>query len=293
MPMTDARQKWNIKEILDYSEDYLKSKGIESPRVEAEWLLSHALGNRRIDLYLQFDRLLSSSESTHFKSLLKERLDHKPLQYITGETEFMGFSLLVDENVLIPRPETEQLVEKAIELLQNVNTAPLKVLDVGTGSGNIAIALAKFLPSVEVTAIDISEAAIKIAKENAEKNGVSDSIKLLVYDFNSDGFPDEKYDMVISNPPYISMSDMKNLQDEVKKWEPEAALTDYSDGIKLIEKVINLAANSIQKGGYILIEIGGNEQKKRVQKLLLNAGFLNVSVESDYNSHARFAFAER
>lgn len=291
--MPDAQQKWNIKEILDYSEDYLKSKGVESPRVEAEWLLSHALGNRRIDLYLQFDRLLSSSESVHYKSLLQQRLDHKPLQYIIGETEFMGLSLLVNENVLIPRPETEQLVEKAIKLLENSSSAPLKVLDVGTGSGNIAIALAKFLPSVEVTAIDVSDAAINLAKENADKNGVSDKINFLVFDLNSDGFPDEMYDMVISNPPYISKLEMKTLQDEVKNWEPEVALTDQSDGFKLIEQVINKATKSIHKGGHILIEIGGNEQKERVEKLLSNAGFLNVNVEEDYNSHARFAFAER
>jgi len=291
--MPDARHKWNIKDILDYSEDYLKSKGIESPRVEAEWLLSHALGFRRIDLYLQFDRLLSSAESVHFKSLLKQRLDHKPLQYITGEAEFMGLSLLVDESVLIPRPETEQLVEKAIELLQNGNTATLKVLDVGTGSGNIAIALAKYLPSVAVTAIDVSEAAIKLAEENAVKNGVSDSINFLVFDLNSNGFPDENYDMIISNPPYISMLEMSNLQDEVKNWEPEVALTDYSDGIKMIEKVINLATKSIQKGGHLLIEISGDGQKERVRTLLSNAGFLNARVETDYNSHARFAFAER
>lgn len=291
--MPDAQQKWNIKEILDYSEDYLKSKGVESPRIEAEWLLSHALGNRRIDLYLQFDRLLSSSESVHYKSLLQQRLDHKPLQYIIGETEFMGLSLLVNENVLIPRPETEQLVEKAIKMLENSSSAPLKVLDVGTGSGNIAIALAKFLPSVEVTAIDVSEAAINLAKENADKNDVSDKINFLEFDLNSDSFPDDMYDMVISNPPYISKLEMKTLQDEVKNWEPEVALTDQSDGIKLIEQVINKAKNSIHKGGHILIEIGGNEQKERVQKLLSNAGFLNVNVEEDYNSHARFAFAER
>lgn len=291
--MPDAPQKWNIKEILDYSEDYLKSKGIESPRVEAEWLLSHALGNRRIDLYLQIDRVLSKSESANFKSLLKQRLDHKPLQYITGEAEFMGLSLIVDENVLIPRPETEQLVEKAIELLQNRNKNLIKVLDVGTGSGNIAIAIAKYLPVATVTAIDVSDSVIKLAKDNAERNGVSDRINFQVLDLISDGFPEEEYDMVISNPPYISMSEMSDLQDEVKNWEPEIALTDRSDGVKMIEKVINLATKSIQKGGHILIEIGGNEQKERVQKLLLNAGFLNVNVETDYNSQARFALAER
>jgi len=291
--MPDAQKKWNIKEILDYSEDYLKSNGIESPRVEAEWLLSHALGNRRIDLYLQFDRILSSSESVNYKSLLKQRLDHKPLQYIIGEAEFMGLSIKVDENVLIPRPETEQLVEKAIKLLENSKSTRHKVLDVGTGSGNIAIALAKFLPSVEVTAIDVSEAAINLAKENAEKNGVSNRINFLVLDLNSDDFPGDKYDMVISNPPYISMNEMNNLQDEVKNWEPDVALTDHSDGIKLIEQIINNVPNSIKRGGHILIEIGGNGQKERVRKLLSKAGFLNIYVEKDYNSHARFAIAER
>ena len=291
--MPDTRQEWNIKEILDYSEDYLRSKGIESPRVEAEWLLSHALSNRRIDLYLQFDRLLSNSESVNFKSLLKQRLDNKPLQYITGEAEFMGLSLMVDENVLIPRPETEQLVEKAIELVQSGNNNLIKVLDVGTGSGNIAIAIAKYLPLSTISAIDVSKAAIKIAKENAERNGVSDRIKFQVFDLKSDGFPEEMYDLVISNPPYISISEMSDIQDEVKKWEPDVALTDYSDGFKMIDKIIALATKSVKKGGHILIEIGGNRQKERVVNLLSNAGFSNINVEADYNSHARFASAER
>ena len=143
--MGNSASALNIKDLLDRSTEYLDSKGIESPRLNAEWLLAHTLGTKRIELYLQFDRILTKSETDKYRSLVKERMNNKPLQYIIGETDFMGIRLEVDENVLIPRPETEQLVEIALERLKSRNGKALKILDVGTGSGNIAIAAIQFL----------------------------------------------------------------------------------------------------------------------------------------------------
>ena len=282
-------QALNIKDILDKSTEYLQSKGIESPRLNAEWLLAHTLSKKRIELYLQFDRLLTESETDEYRSLLKERLNSKPLQYIIGEVDFMGIRLNVDKNVLIPRPETEQLVEIALERLKSHNGKALKILDVGTGSGNIAIALAKFLPAAVVTAIDLSAEAIDVAKQNAEENEVADRIEFFVHNIKSDEFSHSGYDMIISNPPYISFDTMSSLSADIREWEPESALTDFSDGLDMIKEVINLSMGRLNENGIILIEIGGNRQSEPLKKMLSEAGYSNIEVESDYNSHARFA----
>ena len=279
----------NVKDILDKSTEYLESKGIESPRLNAEWLLAHTLGKERIDLYLQFDYLLSESEKDEYRSLLKERLNNKPLQYIIGEVDFMGIRLNVDKNVLIPRPETEQLVEIALERLKSDNGKPFKILDVGTGSGNIAIALAKFLPAAIITAIDVSAKIIAVAKGNAEKNEVADRIEFLVHNIKSDEFTQSGYDMIISNPPYIALDTMSSLSPDIREWEPEMALTDFSDGLDMIKEVINMSAGRLKEDGLILIEIGGNSQSEPLKKMLSEAGYSSIKIESDYSSHARFA----
>ena len=279
----------NIKDLLYRSTEYLDSKGIESPRLNAEWLLAHTLGKKRIELYLQFDRLLTKSETDAYRSLIRERVKNKPLQYIIGETDFMGIKIEVDENVLIPRPETEQLVELALERLKTHNGRAIKILDVGTGSGNIAIALAKFLPAVTITAIEISEKAIAVATRNAEQNEVADRINFIIHDIKSDEFTHTGFDMIISNPPYISLETMSSLSPDVREWEPETALTDFSDGLDMISEVIKLSMGRLNENGIILLEIGGNRQSEPLKKMLSKAGYSNIKIGSDYNSHARFA----
>ena len=279
----------NIKDLLDKSTEYLDSKRIESPRLNAEWLLAHTLGKERIELYLQFDRMLTESETDEYRSLIKERVSNKPLQYIIGEADFMGIRLELDENVLIPRPETEQLVEVALERLKAHNGKAIKILDVGTGSGNIAIALAKFLPAATITAIEISERAIAVATRNAEQNEVADKINFIIHDIKSDEFSQAGFDMIISNPPYISLEMMDTLLPDVREWEPEMALTDFSDGLDMIGEVIKLSMGRLNENGIILLEIGGNSQSEPLKKMLSDAGYSNIKIESDYNSHARFA----
>ena len=287
--MGNSASALNIKDLLDKSTEYLDSKGIESPRLNAEWLLAHTLGKERIELYLQFDRLLTESETDKYRSLIKERVKNKPLQYIIGEADFMGIRLELDENVLIPRPETEQLVEVALERLKVHNGKAIKILDVGTGSGNIAIALAKFLPAASITALEISEKAIAMATRNAEQNELADRIKFLVHDIKSDEFSQAGFDMIISNPPYIPLKTMDSLSPDVKEWEPEIALTDFSDGLDMISEVIKLSMGRLNENGILLLEIGGNGQSEPLKKMLSDAGYSNIKIESDYNSHARFA----
>lgn len=287
--MGNSAQALNVKDILDISTKYLESKGIESPRLNAEWLLAHTLGKERIDLYLQFDKLLSESEKDEYRSLLKERLNNKPLQYIIGEVDFMGIRLNVDKNVLIPRPETEQLIEKALERLKSDNGKAFKILDVGTGSGNMAIALAKFLPAAIITAIDVSAEIIAIAKANAVKNEVADRIEFFVHNIKSDEFTHSGYDMIISNPPYIALDTMSSLSPDIREWEPELALTDFADGLDMINEVIKMSMGRLNEDGLILIEIGGNSQSDPLRKMLSEAGYSNIKIEPDYNSLARFA----
>jgi len=278
--MGNSASALNVKDILDKSTEYLESKGIESPRLNAEWLLAHSLGKERIDLYLQFDYLLSESEKDEYRSLIKERLNNKPLQYIIGEVDFMGIRLNVDKNVLIPRPETEQLVEIALERLKSNNGKPFKILDVGTGSGNIAIALAKFLPAAIITAIDVSAKIIAVAKGNAEKNEVADRIEFFVHNIKSDEFTQSGYDMIISNPPYIALDTMSSLSPDIRDWEPEMALTDFSDGLDMIKEVINMSTGRLNEDGLILIEIGGNSQSEPLKKMLSEAGISKSAAAS-------------
>ena len=289
--MPNRDQLLSIRNILDTSSEYLEAKGVESPLLNAELLLSHTLGKRRIDLYLEYDRSISTSETILYKSLLKERGRRKPLQYILGETEFMGLALRVDQTVLIPRPETEQMVETALKILEDKDKNVLNILDVGTGSGNIAIALASNLGSASITAFDVNEKAIELAVANAEKYGVGGKIKFLAHDLISSGLPDGEFDMIISNPPYVSLDSFESLPPEVREWEPEAALTDYSDGLDFIKKIISLSSDSLKAGGTLLMEIGGDHQKEQVTELMKKAGYSELNVGEDYNSHARFVSA--
>ena len=201
--MPSPKRIWRIKELLDSSVEYLKEKEFESPRLECEWLLSHSLGLKRIDLYLQFDRSLKQEETDRYKALLKERLGRKPLQYIIGRAEFMGLEMVVGEGVLIPRPETEQLTEIGIELLKGADVKGAKVLDVCTGCGNIAIAIAKLLEESRVSGIDSSQEALNYAEKNSEICEVSGRIEFHITDLLKEDLPGTGYHLIISNPPYV------------------------------------------------------------------------------------------
>ncbi len=236
------QKKWVIKEILHATAGLLKDKKIDSPRLCAEALLSHQLKKSRVELYLAFDRPLSSSEIAGFRSLVKRRLNREPLQYITGNQEFWSLKFLVSPAVLIPRQETELLVEEAIKikggkLLKN-NHQP-RILDLGTGSGAIAISLAKEIQSATMWASDISFEALAVARANAKHHGLEKRIRFCQGDLwqpfrNTLGY----FDMIVSNPPYIPSKNFNSLPKEIQYYEPRIALEGYENGMHFIEKII-------------------------------------------------------
>lgn len=279
-----------VLEAVKLSTDYLQKKGIESPRLNAELLLAHLLNCKRLDLYLLFDRPLKENEIILYRELLKKRGSFVPLQYIIGNVEFYGLEFSVDSSVLIPRPETELLVDTIIEENKNTN---LKILDIGTGSGIIAIALAKSLEQPELFAIDISEAALANAKKNAIKNDVTDRIKFLQLDVRSDlTLIKESFDIIVSNPPYISKDEFPKLQTELRVFEPAIALTDYADGLSFFKIISEKAIRLLKNNGKLYFEIG-KDQSDSVKKILQENGFANVQIKKDYQEIDRVISGEK
>lgn len=238
MPMT-------LLEILRGSTDYLARSGVQPPRLEAEVLLAHVLGVGRIDLYLQFERPLTESDLADLRSLLRQRARGTPLAYLTGEREFFGLRFSLKEGVLIPRPESELVVELALARLAAAQ-GPILGADLGTGSGCLAIAIAVGAPSSRIDAVDISETAVQVASENAARLGVSDRVTVIQ---GSWGQPLEgrgPYDLIVSNPPYVTSAELLNLEPGVRDFEPKLALDAGRDGLvpyrDLLEDLPNLAA---------------------------------------------------
>lgn len=260
-----------ILDIINYSAELLKQKNIKNARLNAELLMAFVLKCDRLKLYMDFDKPLNKSERNEFKKLLLRRLTNEPLQYITGESEFYGYKIKVDNRVLIPRQETEILVEEILKEIDSGENQKIKIFEIGTGSGCISIALARELEKkskdYEITSIDISQDAINLALENVELNKLdSNKIKILnesVFDLNYDL---NEYNFIISNPPYISKNDFDNLDGEVRDYEPTIALTDNEDGFKFYEKIFSIAKN-LKKGSYIFCELSFNA-KIKIEELL-------------------------
>lgn len=256
-------KNWTILEIIQSSEEALKNKNIKNPRLNAEILLSDSLKVKRIDLYLNYDKPLNKEEIDLYKEKLKRRMNHEPLQYIRGFTEFYGLKFNVKNSVLIPRQETELLVEKSIELLKQFNNP--RLIEIGTGSGCIAASIGKN-SICNIDAIDIDEKALSLAAENAAMNDVK-NINFINKDIRS--FKDfNDYDIVISNPPYISGTEFELLDEEVKNYEPHHSLTDDGDGLTYYKIIFDLAF-STDKELHLILEIGDGK-KDIIEKLVLD-----------------------
>jgi release factor glutamine methyltransferase len=221
---------------------------------DAQLLLLHLLGASRSTLFAHPDRELSPSDQFRYEAIIARRLTHEPIQYITGEQEFYGLAFHVTPAVLIPRPETEHLVEAVLKRLSK--DQPLRILDVGTGSGAIAIAFASHLPQAVITAVDLSPAALSIAQENAHQHQVADRIRFLESDLLSSFSPSEKFDAIVSNPPYISESDRLTLHPQVREHEPAQALFAANNGFAIYERLVPEAHAALNPGGLLALEIG-------------------------------------
>jgi release factor glutamine methyltransferase len=268
-----------VLEAINLSTEFLGNKEIESPRINAELLLAHALNCRRIDLYLSYDRPLSEDEIKIYREFIRRRSKSEPLQYITGKVEFYGLQFKVNPSVLIPRQETEILIETIISTVSIEDK--IKILDVGTGSGNISVSLAKHLPNSMITTIDNSESALETAKENANLLQVSGQIIFLNHDINSESILNERFDIVVSNPPYISKDEFPELKDELKVFEPKAALTDFADGLNYFRIISAKSKYLLGSNGKIFFEVGQG-QADEVRKILTENNFSEISVVKDY-----------
>lgn len=279
-----------VLEAINLSTDYLNKKGIESARLNSELMLAHILRCKRLELYLLFDRPLDESELQQYRIYLSRRAQREPLQYILGEVEFFDVKLKVNKSVLIPRPETELLVEKIIDDFKEKKS--FKFLDIGVGSGNISIALLKNISQAIALAIDISEEALSLAKENSISNKVVDRINFVKFDILNDEIEKlGRFDLIISNPPYISSQDFETLEPELKFYEPKIALTDFYNGLTFYKKIIEQSSLLLNEKGKIYFELGKG-QSSEVKKMLEDKNFVEIKIIKDYQGIERIVCGE-
>lgn len=279
----------NIKTALDKCSDWLDARGLPAARLDAELLLGHVLGMERLELYLNWDRPLAEAEKDNYRALMRRRADRVPVAYLTGRKEFFSLALEVGPGVLIPRPETEELVEAVLELLPE--DEPLRLADVGTGSGAIALALAVHRPQARILATDISPTALERARANAGRLGLDDRIKFHQTSL-LEGL-DGPFDAVVSNPPYIAESERAGLMPDVAEHEPPEALFAGPRGLDVIEALMPAAAARLAPGGLLALEIGA-EQGPALRALLeAGAELHRVEIRPDTAGRDRIALARR
>lgn len=277
----------SVLEIIKRTTGFLEQRGVESPRLSAELLIGHALGLKRMQLYLQFERPLTEPELEKIRPLVKRRGNREPLQYITGETEFSGLKLKVDGRALIPRPETERLVEL---VTQQVAAAPARILDLGTGTGAIALALARNYPDAVVTAVDQSEAALELARENAAACGLVARVKFVRSDWLSALPPEEKFQLIVANPPYLSDAEAAGAQPEVRDFEPHMALSAGDNGAAALEHIIVAARPYLAPAGLLACETG-IAQHQQLLTLAAGGGYSRAESLRDLSGRERYVLA--
>lgn len=257
-----------IAEALKSASQQLREADVPNDLLDAQTLLAHTLGQDRTYLIIHFNQPLADDVQSHYQSLIQRRVAREPLQYIVGTQEFYGLEFEVTPDVLIPRPETELLVEETLRLAAELS-APL-IVDIGTGSGCIAVTLARELPTARVIALDVSAAALAVAQRNAVRNGVQARVELIESDLLTNLPADCRADFILSNPPYIAQSEMPTLQREVRDWEPTIALTDFGDGLQFYRRLLADAPRHLQPGGYLLVEMG-YQQAEMIKALVARA----------------------
>ncbi len=295
---TAASETWTVLRMILWSAEYLAGKGVERARLDGEYLLAHALGLERLGLYLQYDRPLTPEELDDFRPLLKRRARREPLQYILGSQPFRELDLTVDPRVLVPRPETETLVEEVLTWARHRvdvsgSAQLLDALDVGTGTGAIALSLALEGPFARVVATDVSGDALAVAKGNAAAAALEEKVEFREgADFGplAEG---ERFDVIVSNPPYVADGDRTELEPEVSEWEPEGALFAGPDGLDVIRRLVAGAPRWLREGGLLALEIGAG-QARAVEGLLEGmGGWEEVGVRADLAGRQRIVMATR
>jgi len=274
-----------VLEVLQKSTEYFTKREIESARLNAEHLLAHALGRKRLELYLEFDRALAESELAPVRELVRRRGEGEPLQHLLGTVEFCGLVFACDKRAMVPRPETEELVDLLVA--DKVQGSSPRILDVGTGSGVIALSLASKLPNARVLASDISEDALQLARENADRLGLTARLEFL----KSDLFENisERFDVIVANLPYIAMDERPTLSREVLH-DPESALFGGKQGDELIQTLVADAPARLENGGLLALELGAG-QTEAVMTALAQKKYKDIQAKTDYSGTPRFVFA--
>ncbi len=273
-----------VLEVLQATTEYLKKHNVENPRLNAEHLMAHALGRKRIELYLDFDRQLTETELGPLRELVKRRSEGEPLQHLLGTVEFCGLNFLCDKRALVPRPETEQLVELVESQIVN---RELRIVDVGTGSGVIALSLAAKFPEAKILAVDVSNDALALAQENASRLNLTGRVRFLKSRLleNVEG----ALDLIVANLPYVSTQDRHTLSREVLR-DPEIALFAGAQGVELVHELIADAPSRLRPGGMLALEIGLG-QSEALLSALAEKNYRDICSKNDYNGVTRFLFA--
>jgi release factor glutamine methyltransferase len=257
-----AQTVWTVLALIRWADERFKKEGIPTPRLDAEVLLAETLGLDRVGLYTHFDQPLQPDELARFKQLILRRLRREPVAYILGRKEFWSLPIRVSPDVLIPRPETETLVAEVLKVLAPAGKEDLRLLEIGTGSGAISIALAREQPAARITASDISPKALSVAKENAEHNGVREQIRFLQGDLFQPVPKGETFDLVVSNPPYITQAEISSLTPEVRDYEPRVALSGGKDGLDFFRRALPSVNEYLRPGGWFLAEMGAGQDSQ-------------------------------
>jgi len=288
-------QTWTIQSLLNWVTDYLTKKAVDSPRLSAELLLSHVLELKRIELYTQFDKPVEQQQLDCLHDLVKQASQHKPIAYLTGKIEFYSLELNVCPDCMIPRPETELLVERAIEFLRTRNGKQF-VCDLCTGSGCIAIAIARNCPDANIIATDISDTALSVAAKNTEKHRLKSQIKLLCGDLFDPIVPQldtDKFDLIVCNPPYVSAPEYEKLSKNIKDYEPKVALYAGDDGLDIYRRIAKKTDLFLKPDSALILEIGF-AQGPVIKELLEKTGmFTEIRNEKDYHNNDRIVTAKK
>ena len=286
-------ETWTIQKLLNWMTEHFTGKGVDNSRMSAELVLCHVLGLERIELYMHFDRRVEKSRLNQLHALVKRAGEHEPIAYLVGMTEFYSLDIKVTPDTLIPRPETELLVERAIEYLRRLEPRQY-VCDLCTGSGCIAAAVAVGVPEAKIIATDICDAAMAVADENIRHHKLTERVQLLCGDLFApiiEGLDQTKFDVIISNPPYVGTAEYEKLDKNVRDYEPELALYAGTDGLDVYSRIVEQAPEYLKTNGRLMMEIG-YKQGDAVKQLLEKSGaFMDITVEKDFAKNDRIVTA--
>lgn len=290
-PVDMEQHTWTIGALLDWTARHLAKKGSEYPRLDAEVLLAHALGCRRIDLYTRYDEAASEQARSQFRELVRQRVEGCPVAYLVGRKEFFSLPFDVTPAVLIPRSESEFVVLECLRLAEGL--AEPRILDLGTGSGNLAVTLAHQHRGARITAVDLSPAALAVAARNAARHQVADRIRFLSGDLFAPIPAGERFDFIVSNPPYIAQEDLADLPRGVRDYEPRLALDGGPGGFAVFDRLVGQAANYLMPGGYVILEIGTPQHEPARERILALAQYELAETIYDGSRHPRVLSARK